>query len=108
MTTNEAAALLGLGPERVSDQFEPRLMELLDQAEMLARKMARGRTMKKTLKRVAGVRVRLAHAGSSAALKSDPAALAFVDEYDEMNHSCPSPPKVAVLRLAFLVSSGSG
>ena len=28
--------------------------------------------------------MRLAHAGSSAALKSDPAALALVDEYDEM------------------------
>src|SRR5205807_1151169 len=39
---------------------------------------------KKTLKRVAGVRVRLAHAGSSTALKSDPAAVALVDEYDEL------------------------
>ena len=39
---------------------------------------------KKTLKRVAGVRLRLAHAGSSTALKSDPAAIALVDEYDEM------------------------
>jgi phage terminase large subunit GpA-like protein len=36
------------------------------------------------LKRVAGVRIRLAHAGSSVALKSDPCALALIDEYDAM------------------------
>jgi phage terminase large subunit GpA-like protein len=40
--------------------------------------------MTKTRKMIAGVSFRLAHAGSSAALKSDPAALALVDEYDEM------------------------
>jgi hypothetical protein len=40
--------------------------------------------MTKTRKTVAGVSVRLAHAGSSAALKSEPASLALVDEYDEM------------------------
>jgi phage terminase large subunit GpA-like protein len=33
---------------------------------------------------VSGVPIRLAHAGSSTALKSDPAGLALVDEYDEM------------------------
>ncbi|HSG20904.1 MAG TPA: terminase gpA endonuclease subunit, partial [Burkholderiaceae bacterium] len=65
-------------------QFEPRLMSLLDEAETLAGKVVRGRRMKKTLKHVAGVRLRLAHAGSSTALKSDPAALALIDEYDEM------------------------
>jgi hypothetical protein len=40
--------------------------------------------MKKTLNIVAGVPVRLAHAGSSPTLKSSPAALALADEYDEM------------------------
>jgi len=59
-------------------------MNLLDEAETLSAKVVRGRRMKKTLKVVAGVPVRLAHAGSSAALKSSPAALALVDEYDEM------------------------
>ena len=59
-------------------------MSLLDEAETLAGKVVRGRRMKKTLKHVAGVRLRLAHAGSSTALKSDPAALALIDEYDEM------------------------
>ena len=50
----------------------------------LAGKVARGKRMTKTRKVIAGVPFRLAHAGSSAALKSDPAVLALVDEYDEM------------------------
>lgn len=78
--------LLYVGPSRefLTDQFEPRLMALFDEAPKLKAKLARGKRMKKTLKRVAGVTVRLAHAGSSTALKSDPAGLALVDEYDEM------------------------
>ncbi|OYW56098.1 MAG: terminase, partial [Hyphomicrobium sp. 12-62-95] len=80
------APILYVGPtkEFLTDQFEPRLMALLDDAATLSNKVVRGRRMKKTLKSVAGVRVRLAHAGSSSALKSDPAALALIDEYDEM------------------------
>lgn len=80
------APIIYVGPTKdfLTDQFEPRLMGLLDEAETLRNKVVRGRRMKKTLKHVAGVRVRLAHAGSSSALKSDPAALALVDEYDEM------------------------
>ncbi|CUA90901.1 Phage terminase, large subunit GpA [Chelatococcus sambhunathii] len=80
------APILYVGPSKefLTDQFEPRLMELFDQAKTLAAKVSRGKANKKTLKRVAGVRVRLAHAGSSTALKSDPAALAVVDEFDEM------------------------
>jgi phage terminase large subunit GpA-like protein len=78
--------ILYVGPSRefLTDQFEPRLMGLFDEAPKLKSKVSRGKRMKKTLKRVAGVTVRLAHAGSSTALKSDPAGLAFVDEYDEM------------------------
>jgi phage terminase large subunit GpA-like protein len=80
------APILYVGPtkEFLTDQFEPRLMALLDEAQTLKSKVVRGRRMKKTLKLVAGVRVRLAHAGSSTALKSDPAALALIDEFDEM------------------------
>lgn len=81
------APMIYVGPSKefLTDQFEPRLMGLLDEAKTLAAKVMRGKRMKKTLKLVAGVRLRLAHAGSSTALKSDPAALAFVDEYDEMS-----------------------
>lgn len=80
------APIIYVGPTKdfLTDQFEPRLMGLLDEAESLTNKVVRGRRMKKTLKHVAGVRIRLAHAGSSSALKSDPAALALIDEFDEM------------------------
>lgn len=78
--------ILYVGPsdEFVETQFEPRLMGLLDQAETLTAKVVRGRRMRLKLKQVAGVRVRLASAGSSTALKSDPFGLGIVDEYDEM------------------------
>ncbi len=78
--------ILYVGPSKEfnTDQFEPRLMGLLDEAETLKAKVARGKRMKKTKKIVAGVPIRLAHAGSSTALKSDPAGMAIVDEYDEM------------------------
>jgi phage terminase large subunit GpA-like protein len=81
--------ILYVGPSKEFnvDQFEPRLMELLDQAPTLAAKVVRGRRMRQTLKTIAGVRVRLAHAGSSTALKSDPASLALIDEYDEMTNN---------------------
>jgi phage terminase large subunit GpA-like protein len=80
------APILYAGPtkEFLLDQFEPRLMALFDEAKTLRAKLARGRRNKKTRKVVNGVPIRLAHTGSSTALKSDPAALALVDEYDEM------------------------
>ena len=51
--------ILYVGPSRefLTDQFEPRLMGLFDEAPKLKRKLARGKRMKKTLKRVAGVTV---------------------------------------------------
>lgn len=80
------APILYVGPNKqfLTEQFEPRLMQLLDGAPSLEAKVARGKRMTKTRKIVAGVPFRLAHAGSTTALKSDPAALALVDEYDEM------------------------
>lgn len=86
---NRPAPIIYVGPSKefLTDQFEPRLVGLFRQAKRLGRKVLggiNGKRQKTTLKRVAGVRVRLAHAGSSTALKSDPAALALVDEFDEM------------------------
>jgi phage terminase large subunit GpA-like protein len=80
------APLLYVGPSRDfnTDQFEPRLKQLIDESEDLKSKLIRGRREKKLLKIVAGVRVRLASGGSSTALKSDPAGMGFVDEYDGM------------------------
>ena len=78
--------ILYVGPNKqfLTEQFEPRIMALLDEAPSLMAKVARGKRMTKTRKVVAGVPLRLAHSGSSTALKSDPAVLALVDEYDEM------------------------
>jgi len=78
--------ILYVGPNRqfLQEQFEPRLMALLDEAPVLSGKVARGKRMTKTRKLVAGVPLRLAHAGSSTALKSDPAGLAITDEADEL------------------------
>jgi hypothetical protein len=59
-------------------------MALLDEAPTLKDKVARGKRMTKTRKVISGSPLRLAHAGSSTALKSDPAALALMDEVDEM------------------------
>ena len=80
------APILYVGPTKdfVSKQFEPRLVAMLDEAKGLAEKMANPKRQTQTRKVVAGVPLRLAHAGSSAALKSDQAAIALVDEYDEM------------------------
>jgi phage terminase large subunit GpA-like protein len=78
--------ILYLGPTKqfIVEQWEPRIMELLDSAPVLARKVTRGRKMKKTLKVIGGVPLRLAHGGSSSALKSDPFGLALTDEADEL------------------------
>jgi len=80
------APILYVGPNKqfVCEQFEPRVMALLDEAPVLSQKVTRGKRMTKTRKTVAGVPLRLAHGGSSAALKSDPAGLAIIDEYDEL------------------------
>lgn len=86
---NRPTPIIYVGPskEYCTDQFEPRLMQLFDESKRLGTKLARGKLMKKTKKLVSGVPIRLAHAGSSTALKSDPAALALVDEYDGMIQS---------------------
>lgn len=78
--------MIYVGPTRqfVTERIEPRIMELLDQAPTLREKVARGKRMTKTRKFIAGVPLYLAHAGSSSALKSVPAAIALTDEADEL------------------------
>ncbi len=82
----QPAPILYVGPNKqfITEQWEPRVMALLDEAPALAAKVARGKRMTKTRKVIAGVPLRLAHAGSSTALKSDPASLALTDEADEL------------------------
>jgi len=83
---NAPAPILLVVPSKefATDQLEPRVMSLLDEAPRLADRVARGKRNKKVKKLIAGVSLRLAHAGSPIALKSDPAALAIIDEFDGM------------------------
>jgi phage terminase large subunit GpA-like protein len=78
--------ILYVGPSQdfVRQQFEPRVKALVEGTAVLMEKMAPERKQSKTRKLIAGVPFRLAHGGSSTALKSDPAGIAFVDEFDEM------------------------
>lgn len=78
--------ILYVGPNKqfITEQWEPRVMALLDEAPTLRSKLARGKRMSKTRKLISGVPLRLAHAGSSTALKSDPMGLALTDEADEL------------------------
>jgi phage terminase large subunit GpA-like protein len=64
--------------------FEPRLMQLFDQAPTLNAKVGRGHKNKKTKKIVAGCTLRLGHAGSVNPLKSAPALITIIDEFDSM------------------------
>ena len=66
------APILYIGPNKqhISERFEPRLMQLLDEAPSLADRVARGKRMTKTRKIINGVPLFLAHGGSSAALKA--------------------------------------
>ena len=65
----QPAPILYVGPNKqfIQEQWEPRVMALLDEAPTLAGKVARGKRMTKTRKVIAGVPLRLAHAGSSTA-----------------------------------------
>lgn len=79
------APILYVGPNKqfLNEQLEPRIVELLD-TPTLRRKRAGAKRMTKTRKLISGVPLRLAHSGSTTALKSDPAALAITDEADEL------------------------
>jgi phage terminase large subunit GpA-like protein len=69
----------------VTDIFEPRLMQMLDNSKTLRHKLVRGKRNKKAMKWINGSKLRLIHAGSTAALKSEALGLAFLDEADEMS-----------------------
>jgi phage terminase large subunit GpA-like protein len=77
--------MLYVGPtsQFLKEQFEPRLMTMIDEST-LADKLQRGKRMTKTRKVINGNPLRLAHGGSSTALKSDPAVVGIVDEVDEL------------------------
>ena len=75
MADEQPGPIIYVAPSQdfIRDQFEPRLQAMLDEVPSLAAKAKRGH-QPKFKKTVGGVPIRLAHAGSSTALKSDPAA----------------------------------
>ncbi len=78
--------ILYVGPTKkfIDEQWEPRIEDLIDEAPAIAAKVASDKSQTKSRKVIAGVPLRLAHAGSSSALKSDPAGLAVTDEVEEL------------------------
>lgn len=83
---NRPAPILYVGPTEqfIEEQLAPRVTELFETSKSLGAKVSRAKRQRQALRYVAGVKLRLAHGGSSSALKSDPASVGFVDEYDEM------------------------
>jgi phage terminase large subunit GpA-like protein len=77
--------ILILGPTKsfLTDQLEPRIVDLL-KVKPLAAKMGPAKSQKKTLKKVSGVSLRMATARSSAGIKSDSFGLCTTDEADEI------------------------
>lgn len=76
---------LYVGPTQqfIREQWEPRIEDLI-KSTSLSRKAGWGQRSTKSKKTISGVSLRLAHAGSSSQLKSDPFGLALTDEADEL------------------------
>ena len=77
--------ILYVGPSKdfITNQWEPRIEELMT-STCLKEVAAVKSKQKKTKKVINGVPLRLAHGGSSTAMKSDPFGAAFTDEVDEL------------------------
>lgn len=76
---------LYVGPSKrfITEQWEPRILELMTETALKDRIGAKSRQTK-SRKFINGVPLRLAHGGSTGAMKSDPFGLALTDEADEL------------------------
>lgn len=83
---DDPAPVLYIGPTKsnVDGVIEPQIAQMLRSAKSLWRKTLRGRKAQKLIKRVSGVTLRLAWAGSATELASQPAHTVLVDEVDRM------------------------
>lgn len=84
---DDPAPVLYIGPTKsnVDGVIEPQVAQLLRTAKSLWDKTLHGRKAQKLIKRVAGVTLRLAWAGSPTELASQPAHTVLVDEVDRMD-----------------------
>lgn len=83
---DDPAPIIYVGPTRsnIDHVIEPKLMEMLKGVPSLWSKLVKGKKQSKTHKRIGGVSLRLAWAGSPTELASDSAVLVLVDEIDRM------------------------
>jgi len=83
---DDPAPVLYIGPTKsnVDGVIEPQITQMLRSARALWRKTLTGRKAQKLVKRVSGVTLRLAWAGSATELASQPAHTVLVDEVDRM------------------------
>ena len=86
---DDPVPILYIAPTKsfVENVFEPRYRVMVDQCPSLKAKRRPGLKEKNTLKHIAGIKVRLAWAGSATELSGDPACKVFVDERDRMDDS---------------------
>lgn len=83
---DDPAPILYIGPTKsnVDGVIEPQLQQMLRAVPSLWQKTVQGRRAQKLVKRVAGVTLRLAWAGSPTELASQPAHTVLADEVDRM------------------------
>jgi phage terminase large subunit GpA-like protein len=83
---DDPSPVLYIGPTKsnVDGVIEPRVAQMLRSAKTLWVKTEKGRKAHKLVKKVAGVTLRLAWAGSPTELASQPAKIVLVDEVDRM------------------------
>lgn len=83
---DDPAPIIYIAPTRnnIDNVIEPKLTDLIKSVPSLWNKLAKGKKVTKTHKRIAGVSLRLAWAGSPTELASDSAVLVLVDEIDRM------------------------
>lgn len=83
---DDPAPVLYIGPTKsnIDGVIEPQVQQLLRQSSSLWGKTLQGRKAQKLVKRVSGVTLRLAWAGSPTELASQPAHTVLVDEVDRM------------------------
>jgi len=86
---DDPVPMLYIAPTKsfIEKVFEPRYVVMVDQCETLKLQKAPGKREQKTQKQIAGVKVRMAWAGSPTELAGDPACKVFVDERDRMEDS---------------------
>lgn len=89
---DDPAPIIYVAPTKnnIDNVIEPKLMELFKSVPSLWAKLSKGKSMSKTHKRIAGVSLRLAWAGSPTELASDHAVLVLVDEVDRMTDNVKS------------------